>query len=55
VPKYLADVVFDSQDEARIHVQSEDEPERTLLQTKITRDDGYQKQQGMNTADRPTR
>lgn len=34
-----------SQDEARIHVQSEDEPERTLLETKISKDDGYQKQQ----------
>jgi len=32
-------------DEARIHVRSEDEPERTLLETKITREDGYQKQQ----------
>lgn len=28
-------------------VQSEDDPNRTLLETKITRDDGYQKQQGM--------
>lgn len=34
------------QDEARIHVQSEDEPDRTLLETKIAKDDGYQKQQG---------
>ncbi|KAK3065320.1 hypothetical protein LTS18_001071 [Coniosporium uncinatum] len=32
-------------DEARIHVQSEDEPIRTLLETKISKDDGYQKQQ----------
>ncbi|KAF1812630.1 DUF625-domain-containing protein [Eremomyces bilateralis CBS 781.70] len=32
-------------DEARIHVQSEDEPVRTLLETKIGRDEGYQKQQ----------
>ncbi|QDS74998.1 hypothetical protein FKW77_005538 [Venturia effusa] len=32
-------------DEARIHVQSEDEPDRTLLETKIAKDDGYQKQQ----------
>lgn len=34
-------------DEAKIHVQSEDEPERLLLETRITRDDGYQKQQGL--------
>lgn len=32
-------------DEARICVQSEDEPERKLLETKISKDDGYQKQQ----------
>ncbi|EON68325.1 hypothetical protein W97_07583 [Coniosporium apollinis CBS 100218] len=32
-------------DEARICVQSEDEPDRTLLETKISKDDGYQKQQ----------
>lgn len=34
------------QDEARIYVQSEDEPIRTLLETRVTKDDGYQKQQG---------
>jgi hypothetical protein len=28
-------------------VQSEDEPERMLLETRISRDDGYQKQQGI--------
>ena len=27
-------------------VESEDEPERMLLDTRITKDDGYQKQQG---------
>ncbi|KAF2144112.1 uncharacterized protein K452DRAFT_153248 [Aplosporella prunicola CBS 121167] len=32
-------------DEAKIFVQSEDEPIRTLLETRITKDDGYQKQQ----------
>ncbi|KAE8161349.1 component of IIS longevity pathway SMK-1-domain-containing protein [Aspergillus tamarii] len=32
-------------DEPRIFVQSEDEPERVLLETKISKDDGYQKQQ----------
>ena len=34
------------QDEARIYVQSEEEPNRMLLETKIQKDDGYQKQQG---------
>jgi protein phosphatase-4 regulatory subunit 3 len=33
-------------DEPRIYVQSEDEPDRVLLETRITKDDGYQKQQG---------
>ncbi|RHZ74226.1 hypothetical protein CDV55_105636 [Aspergillus turcosus] len=33
-------------DEPRIFVQSEDEPDRVLLETRITKDDGYQKQQG---------
>jgi len=32
--------------EGRIFVQSEDDPQRMLLETKISRDDGYQKQQG---------
>ncbi|KAK9558851.1 Platinum sensitivity protein [Aspergillus fumigatus] len=32
-------------DEPRIYVQSEDEPDRVLLETRITKDDGYQKQQ----------
>jgi protein phosphatase 4 regulatory subunit 3 len=31
--------------DARIVVISEDEPQRTLLETRITKDDGYQKQQ----------
>ncbi|KAK8194717.1 component of IIS longevity pathway SMK-1-domain-containing protein [Phyllosticta capitalensis] len=35
-----------SQDEPRIYVQSEDDPQRVLLETKVTKDDGYQKQQG---------
>ncbi|KAF2763504.1 DUF625-domain-containing protein [Pseudovirgaria hyperparasitica] len=42
-------VLTGTQDEARIFVQSEDEPTRVLLETKITKDDGYQKQQGKNT------
>ncbi|OJJ48256.1 hypothetical protein ASPZODRAFT_62311 [Penicilliopsis zonata CBS 506.65] len=33
------------EDEPRIFVESEDEPNRVLLETKITKDDGYQKQQ----------
>ncbi|KAL8996008.1 MAG: hypothetical protein Q9169_004389 [Polycauliona sp. 2 TL-2023] len=32
-------------DESKIYVESEDQPERTLLETRITKDDGYQKQQ----------
>ncbi|KAF9894073.1 Platinum sensitivity protein [Aspergillus nanangensis] len=32
-------------DEPRIYVESEDEPNRVLLLTKISKDDGYQKQQ----------
>ncbi|RAL02133.1 SMEK family protein [Aspergillus ibericus CBS 121593] len=32
-------------DEPRIFVESEDEPNRVLLETKISKDDGYQKQQ----------
>ncbi|KAJ9622623.1 Platinum sensitivity protein [Taxawa tesnikishii (nom. ined.)] len=34
-----------SAEEARIFVQSEDDPQRTLLETRISKDDGYQKQQ----------
>ncbi|ETN46503.1 uncharacterized protein HMPREF1541_00688 [Cyphellophora europaea CBS 101466] len=32
-------------DEPRVFVESEDQPERMLLETKIRKDDGYQKQQ----------
>lgn len=32
-------------DDSKIYVESEDSPERLLLETKITKDDGYQKQQ----------
>lgn len=35
------------QDESRIYVESEDQPERMLLETRIGKDDGYQKQQGI--------
>jgi protein phosphatase-4 regulatory subunit 3 len=35
-----------AQEESRIQVQSEEDPGRMLLETKVTRDDGYQKQQG---------
>lgn len=34
------------QDEFKILVASEDDPTRQLLETKISKDDGYQKQQG---------
>lgn len=37
----------DVQDESRIYVESEDQPERMLLETRIGKDDGYQKQQGI--------
>ncbi|KAI9676158.1 MAG: Platinum sensitivity protein [Caeruleum heppii] len=32
-------------DEPRLFVESEDQPERLLLETRVSRDDGYQKQQ----------
>ena len=35
-----------TQDEPRIYVESEDQPDRMLLETRIVKDDGYQKQQG---------
>lgn len=41
----LTDIVS-LQDEPRIFVESEDEPQRMLLETRISKDDGYQKQQG---------
>ncbi|KAI9832190.1 MAG: hypothetical protein M1819_004542 [Sarea resinae] len=34
-----------NQEEPRIYVESEDQPDRMLLETKIGKDDGYQKQQ----------
>ena len=37
--------ILNQDGEARILVQSEEDPQRMLLETKITRDDGYQKQQ----------
>ncbi|EEQ29539.1 DUF625 domain-containing protein [Microsporum canis CBS 113480] len=36
------------QDEPKILVESEDQPDRMLLETRISREDGYQKQQGRN-------
>lgn len=38
------------QDEPRIYVESEDQPDRMLLETRIVKDDGYQKQQGTSAA-----
>jgi hypothetical protein len=35
------------QEEPRVMVQSEDEPDRMLLETKICKEDGFQKQQGI--------
>ena len=40
------------QDEARISVESEDEPDRILLNIQIKRDDSYAKQQGPSKNDR---
>lgn len=34
------------QNEGRISVESEDEPERSLLEVKVKKEDNYQKQQG---------
>jgi hypothetical protein len=39
------------QDEPKIFVESEDQPERMLLETKISKDDGHQKQQGTSIED----
>lgn len=36
-----------AQDEPHIQVKSEEEQDRVLLETRIIKDDGYQKQQGM--------
>ena len=41
------------QEESKIFVESEDQPERLLLDTKIVKDDGYQKQQGESYVDPP--
>ncbi len=35
--------------EPRVVVESEDQPNRRLLETKIVKDDGFQKQQGMRS------
>lgn len=40
-------ILSSTQDEPRIFVESEDQPDRMLLETKISKDDGYQKQQGL--------
>ncbi|KAI5195431.1 hypothetical protein E4T38_09071 [Aureobasidium subglaciale] len=45
---FCAGQVLDN-DEARIFVQSEDDAQRMLLETRISRDDGYQRQQGTLT------
>jgi hypothetical protein len=42
------------QEEARIVVASEDDPSRQLLETRISKDDGYQKQQGTHRRHAPT-
>ena len=34
--------------DARVVVESEDQPDRVLLETRICKEDGFQKQQGMS-------
>jgi len=41
--QHVADLF--GQDESKIYVEAEDQPDRLLLETKISKDDGYQKQQ----------
>ncbi len=41
--KHVADLF--GQEESKIYVEAEDQPDRLLLETKISKDDGYQKQQ----------
>lgn len=41
----------DGHKEARVVVDSEEEPLRVLLETKIHREDGFQKQQGMSQSE----
>ena len=41
--QHVADLF--GQEESKIYVEAEDQPERLLLETKISKDDGYQKQQ----------
>lgn len=41
--QHVADLF--GQEESKIFVEAEDQPERLLLETKISKDDGYQKQQ----------
>jgi len=40
------------QGQGRIFVQSEDEPERTILETRITNEDLYEKHQGTKVRNR---
>ena len=41
-------------EDARIVVTSEDDQQRQLLETRISKDDGYQKQQGTCTRASPS-
>ncbi len=41
--QHVADLF--GQEESKIYVEAEDQPDRFLLETKISKDDGYQKQQ----------
>lgn len=44
--KHLCHKLTEIQDEPHIQVKSEEEADKLLLDTKIVKDDGYQKQQG---------
>lgn len=45
--QWLIEQADDGRKEPRVVVDSEDEPQRTLLETRICKEDGFQKQQGM--------
>lgn len=40
--------INENQKEPRVVVESEDQPERVLLETRICKEDGFHKQQGMS-------
>ena len=44
----IATQINETQKEPRVVVESEDQPERVLLETRICKEDGFHKQQGMS-------